>query len=711
MKALFKIQSKMFLRSVATWIVFASVLVIQIIIGVVSTLLFNIGSQNDMAKEEMFKSLFDISQNLFYFFCVFLTFYVCSFIYYTYKKNGLNLIIQTKPINRKSIFYTNFSIAFFYSIISITILWICEILSFSFFIFSSKINIYFMFYLLMLLAGVLISMFFSSMGSFFSTFTNEKLFNFIIIGIPFLIMAPISIINNMATTITKTTFKKDISSSTNFIKKNNNDVNELIQEQNKYKVTSIISNNSVHIFDKYEQNSKNKVIDQYISEYKKIKTSPTQNIILNLNKFLVYFDITNYYYAIANAFYNDINENKNLTFSLNPVQFSQNDINKLLTLKQNFYTINDQEFNEIDKIKNILFDNNKTKTEKDDAKKLLDKKLTEFSKKYNNYNSYQYVLNIHSKNIQSAFAPYYLDENLSGFDSDSIKANINAFWDEVINKIDKNIKDNKLAFDIENLNTYEIMNVFDGNEILNKILMDFVRQNYSNLFYSTLINTTVQNLINKHNNFYNYVNELQMILNDYVNLLNLLNNSDFENIKNNELNLDLLRKEMPDIFTETIILDLKLKWKEIKKIDYKNEPNKFSEKINELRNEILNKIPQYSPEFDLLIHKQNALQNLYNALEMISNSTKVYTLFKYMDHNNKTQNIFINQKSFMKNIVFNSFFDIEEINTLKDNASSHLQVTVYSPLTWYISLSILIIISTILLGFGNYIYCKKQLII
>lgn len=758
MKPMFKFQSKMILRSVAIWIIFAFLTSLILISSLSSVIAFML-LQDDFKKATFIAAsshaILLAQKILFFVATVFISGFICGFILYKYKTNGLNLIIQTKPVKRSTIFFTNYLTVVFYSFLMIFFIWLISIVCFSPIIFNSEIRHYFKSLFTFLPAALMVSLFLCSFGSLLSSYVGNKLFEFLIYGIPMILMGPLSIVGPLVNSKSRAMIEQNLVYQTGFVDSENNWLSNF-KEIKLYNNSHIYNNNGDWIVEeKYLPNSQNTLNSKYKSKYEisKVLDRPILNVIKNM---LTPLDLSSYFTSLALASENNLfNEYAEITTKISPYQL---DISKLLTIDQIEQKVDQEKVDRINQLKKeisnaeIHSSNPGVQEYIKERKEEINQILNEFKDKRNKgeFNKYKFILSIKPEMLYLMFDSHKIDHtfNKSSVLEESalnskinvkIQNNIDLYYEKVINSINTLITKPDFILskmnseDISHTSYNDIKNLIKQDENFVYILTFYLMSNFKNHFdvdsiykYKDIFFfSKINDLQEYENKIYKYLSELENTLENIKSFLSWMMSSNKPNdlvtlkgiVKSSKSVIEFLLKnnEVQEIYSylEDKYAPVESKLfnvlKEANEIITSNDKNKLQEFIHQFYlifdTDLFFKIENFFLNTHKLVQKHRTINSIYKNIESIINSTIIYTYFKYLNNNNITVDLQENTPFIID--TNNTLFKIQEINNLSGEAASHYKVSFKVKNNWYISLLILVSGSILFTFLGNYAYKKK----
>ncbi|WP_406615359.1 ABC transporter permease [Mycoplasmopsis hyopharyngis] len=308
MKTLMKIQTKIFLRTKASYIIISIFSVLLLTLSIFGAVLVYDTTYRHGVKIPSELPI-QIIKYVFYVFILIIISYIAATILYRYKNEGVELILLTKSIKRSTIFFANLLLVFSLSLIYIFILWLSFFVPFLF-IFNyletnSKISFF-----TFLLASIIFAIFLSSLSSLVSISIDSKMFAFLLGSMPLIALTPFFIVQ-----VAYRFYYESITSGgikNNFLISKDMKSNKKIinQQPNTQFDSTIEQNHTIHRYDEFGNVKKEHELTEYdnLKNPKNFSFAKIHNVIYPFNLFEYFDSIVKLH---SNSIYNknDINYN------------------------------------------------------------------------------------------------------------------------------------------------------------------------------------------------------------------------------------------------------------------------------------------------------------------------------------------------------------------------------------------------------------------
>lgn len=340
MKTLFKLQSKIYIKTKASYIIYGVFAFVILVMGIIfnytvtkldTTKNYNIWIRSSL---EVFVTL---SKNFFYILPIVTVAHISSIVHYKYRNEGVGIILLSKPIKRKTIYFTNFLVTLSWSAGFLASLWLLHLLTFiPAFIKLRGIEFSYSYSIMTtLVASLMMILLFSSLSSLLSLFMEDKTFNFFLLGIPFLVMVPFNVMSRFHSAYVESTAKY----SDKFLMNKDNNKNLIrVNKPSKYSATYLTPNvKTEDLNSKYQKDKEGnlKIKKDFVSRYKYLQDI-TSDRFGRAYKYLYFFNLMEYFDTIANAIDLDINNLKsysNVTVDFKKIDSSQLKLEDYITYK------------------------------------------------------------------------------------------------------------------------------------------------------------------------------------------------------------------------------------------------------------------------------------------------------------------------------------------------------------------------------------------
>ncbi|WP_406615355.1 hypothetical protein ACJA25_03350 [Mycoplasmopsis hyopharyngis] len=188
MKAIMKIQAKIFFKTKASYAILSIFTTILLTLSILASYFVHTAQVDEVQKLSSSIAI-NIVKYLFYVLMVMSIAYVAATIQYKYKNEGIELLLLTKSIKRRTIYFANLLLVFLLSLAFVFILWLCFFIPFLFVFKYFDNNVRTTFFTI-LLASSLITIFLSSLSSLVSISVDGKLFSFLLGSMPLIALTP-----------------------------------------------------------------------------------------------------------------------------------------------------------------------------------------------------------------------------------------------------------------------------------------------------------------------------------------------------------------------------------------------------------------------------------------------------------------------------------------------------------------------------------------